>query len=114
MRAAVCGLQTVFKRRGMPRGCCLTFCSVQQAPNGEEAAEEDEEEPAADKQFPLPMLHSDNERREFICAGAAAGIAVRPMTLWAVNPAAVAQLAPMLRGLWCREAPCLVARCTHA
>ena len=65
----------------VPRGCRLTLCSVQQVPNGEEAADEDGEEPAADKQFPLPMLHSDNERREFICAGAAAGIAVRPMAL---------------------------------
>ena len=53
---------------------------LKQAPNGEsqDASEGPEEEPAPDKHFPLPMFASDQDKREFICAGAAAGIAVRP------------------------------------
>ena len=54
---------------------------AQRAQNGDHGQQQDDEEPAPDKRFPLPMLHSDNDRREFICAGAAAGIAVRLLRL---------------------------------
>ena len=62
---------------------------LKQAPNGEsqDASEGPEEEPAPDKHFPLPMFASDQDKREFICAGAAAGIAVRPAKFRVTQPA---------------------------